>query len=44
MHKFAITALAVAMGLAWSTVPAIAAGSTPQEDKTVKEKAVDAKD
>jgi peptidoglycan hydrolase-like protein with peptidoglycan-binding domain len=39
MHKLAITAIAVAMGLAWSTMPAIAA-----DDKTVKEKAVDAKD
>src|SRR5205085_11263330 len=39
MHKLAITALAVAMGLAWSTMPAIAA-----DDKSVKEKATDAKD
>src|SRR5213594_2017311 len=39
MHKFAITALAVAMGLAWSTMPVIAA-----DDKSVKEKATDAKD
>src|ERR671922_132059 len=39
MHKLAITALAVAMGLAWSTMPVIAA-----DDKSVKEKAVDAKD
>jgi peptidoglycan hydrolase-like protein with peptidoglycan-binding domain len=39
MHKLATAALAVALGLAWSTLPAIAA-----DDKTVKEKAVDAKD
>lgn len=43
MHKLAITALAVAMGLAWSALPAIAAGTTtpPKEDKSVKEKAAD---
>ena len=40
MHKLAIIALAAAMGLAWSTMPAVAADS----DKTVKDKAVDAKD
>ncbi len=40
MHKLAITALAAAMGLAWSTMPAVAADS----DKTLKDKAVDAKD
>jgi peptidoglycan hydrolase-like protein with peptidoglycan-binding domain len=44
MHKLATAALAVALGLAWSTLPAIGAGTTPKEDKTIKEKAVDAKD
>ena len=39
MHKLAITALAVCMGLAWSTMPVIAA-----DDKSVKEKAADTKD
>ena len=40
MHKLASIALAAAMGLAWSTMPAVAADT----DKTVKDKAVDAKD
>ena len=44
MHKLATAALAVALGLAWSTLPAIGSGTTPKEDKTIKEKAVDAKD
>src|SRR5213078_2598915 len=39
MHKFTTTALAVALGLAWSTMPVIAA-----DDKSVKEKAADTKD
>ena len=40
MHKLATAALVVALGLAWSTLPAIGA----DENKTVKDKAVDAKD
>ena len=39
MHKITTFAIAAALGLAWSTMPAIAA-----DDKTAKEKAVDAKD
>ena len=39
MHKFATAALAVALGISLSAVPAMSA-----DDKTVKEKAVDAKD
>lgn len=38
MHKLAIAALAAAMGLAWSALPAIGAGTTPKEDKTIKDK------
>src|SRR5919204_3441840 len=40
MHKLAITALAVAMGLAWSTMPAIAADTNKDQSTTdkVKEK------
>jgi len=40
MHKLTIIALAAAMGLAWSTLPAVAADT----DKTVKDKAVETKD
>ena len=40
MHKLTTAALAIALGLAWSTLPAVAADT----DKTVKDKAVDAKD
>jgi hypothetical protein len=41
MHKLATTALAVAMGLAWSALPAAGSGTTTTEDKSVKEKAAD---
>ena len=43
MHKFATAALAVALGLAWSTLPAIAADTTKDQSTTdkVKEKAAE---
>ena len=44
MHKLTTIAIAAALGIAWTAFPAGAAGTAPKEDKTVKEKAVDAKD
>src|SRR3981189_3876129 len=43
MHKLATAALAVALGLAWSTLPAIAADTTKDQSTTdkVKEKAAE---
>src|SRR5882762_10341329 len=43
MHKLATTALAVALGLAWSTLPAIAADPSKDQSTTdkVKEKAAE---
>ena len=40
MHKLAIIAVAAAMGLAWSALPAVAA----DDSQTVKDKAVETKD
>jgi len=43
MHKLATAALAVALGLAWSTLPAIAADPSKDQSTTdkVKEKAAE---